>query len=277
MDWIVTLFTFIFGTIIGSFLNVVALRYNTGMGVNGRSKCFSCGKILHWVELMPLVSFILQVGKCRKCKTRISWQYPVVEAVAGILFVLILLKFPPLTLHEGIMTAIYLFITCLMTVITIYDIRHKIIPDSLVYTFAATAFVTIFIREPLIDTIPMMLGLHGSIWTSWGLDIIAGPICALPFALIWLFSKGKWMGLGDAKLILGIGWLLGLSEGVSAVVLAFWIGAAVSILWMKFSYGEFRRRFEIPFAPYLIIGMYIVLFTDLQVIDIVDFLAILMS
>lgn len=85
------------------------------------------------------------------------------------------------------------------------------------------------------------------------------------------------MGLGDAKLILGIGWLLGLSEGISAITLAFWMGAVISILWMKFAFGELRRRYEIPFAPYLIIGMYIVLLTDMQVINIVDFLGILMS
>lgn len=277
MNWLVIFFTFIFGSIIGSFLNVVSLRYNTGMGINGRSRCFSCGKTLRWIELVPILSFLWQVGKCRKCKTKISWQYPLVEAVAGILFVLILLKFPPLNLREGIMTAIYLFVTCLMTVITIYDVKHKIIPDSLSYTFAFVAFISIFIREPLVDNFSTVIGFHEPMWATFGVSVLAGPICALPFALIWLFSRGRWMGLGDAKLILGIGWLLGLSEGISAITLAFWIGAVISILWMKFSFGEFRRRYEIPFAPYLIIGMYIVLLTDMQVINIVDFLGILMS
>ena len=277
MDWLIIFFTFVFGTIIGSFLNVVSLRYNTGMGVNGRSRCFSCGKTLRWMELVPILSFVWQMGKCRKCETRISWQYPLIEAVAGLLFVLILLKFPPLNLREGIMTAIYLFVTCLMTVITIYDVKHKIIPDSLSYTFALVAFASIFIREPLVDNFSTVLGFHEPLWATLGVAVLAGPICALPFALIWLFSKGRWMGLGDAKLILGIGWLLGLSEGISAIILAFWIGAVISILWMKFSFGEFRRRYEIPFAPYLIIGMYIVLLTDMQVINIVDFLGILMS
>ncbi|NDE68410.1 prepilin peptidase, partial [bacterium] len=84
MDWLIIFFTFVFGTIIGSFLNVVSLRYNTGMGVNGRSRCFSCGKTLRWMELVPILSFVWQMGKCRKCETRISWQYPLIEAVAGL-------------------------------------------------------------------------------------------------------------------------------------------------------------------------------------------------
>lgn len=244
--------SFIFGTIIGSFLNVVSLRYNTGMGIGGRSRCFSCGKGLKWLELIPLVSFLVQKGACKKCKTKISWQYPLVEFVSGALFVLILLKFPPVDLISTITAAIYLFITCIMVVITVYDMKHKIIPDPLVYAFDLIALVSVFMHTG-----------QSLFWT-----LIAGPLCALPFALIWFFSKGKWMGLGDAKLVLGIGWLLGLSSALSAITLAFWIGAGVSVLWMFVRFGKLRGRFEVPFAPYLILGMYLVLIFGISVINI---------
>ena len=74
---------FIFGTLIGSFLNVVIFRLNTGKGVGGRSMCMNCGKTLHAHELVPVLSYIFQLGKCRGCKTKISIQYPVVEAITG--------------------------------------------------------------------------------------------------------------------------------------------------------------------------------------------------
>lgn len=249
------IFSFILGTLIGSFLNVVALRYNTGMTLNGRSKCFSCGKNLSWHELIPIFSFLVQKGTCRTCKSKISWQYPFVEILAGFCFLMIFYVFPPVTLGASIITVFYLFITCILLIITIYDIKHKIIPDVLVYTFIIVAFIKLFISPDITFMIP-------SLW-----DILAGPILALPFAMMWLLSKGTWMGLGDAKLVLGIGWVLGLVSGISAIVLAFWVGAIISVIWMMVVMKEFKSHYEIPFGPYLILGMYLVLFFGIRVID----------
>ncbi len=248
-------FSFVLGTLIGSFLNVVALRFNTGMTLRGRSKCFSCGKNLEWYELVPVFSFLFQNGKCRKCKSLISWQYPTIEILGGILFILIFYYFPPFTVEAGVNTLFYLFITCLLLIITIYDIKHKIIPDSLAYTFAAIAFIKLFFAPDLSCIIPTTSAL------------IAGPLLALPFFLMWLISKGTWMGLGDSKLVLGIGWTLGLMSGLSAIVLAFWIGAVVSVVWMYVVFRKVKSRYEIPFGPYLVIGMYIVLFWGIRVIE----------
>jgi leader peptidase (prepilin peptidase)/N-methyltransferase len=255
MQNIFIIFSFILGTIIGSFLNVVALRFNTGMTLKGRSKCFSCGKNLEWHELIPLFSFMFQKGECKKCSSKISWQYPVIELLAGVLFLLIFYYFPPVDLVSSINTVFYLIITCILLVITIYDVKHKIIPDSLVYTFAFITFAKLFISPDLSIALPNTL------------DLIAGPALALPFALIWLFSKGTWMGLGDAKLVLGIGWTLGLVAGISAITLAFWIGAVLSVLWMYIVMKKFKAKYEIPFGPFLILGMYLVLFFGIRVID----------
>ncbi len=253
------IFSFILGTLIGSFLNVVALRYNTGMTLNGRSKCFSCGKNLTWHELIPVFSFLFQKGKCKKCKGKISWQYPTIEIIAGILFAMIFFVFPPTTIEASFNTLFYIFITCLLLIITIYDVKHKIIPDPLVYTFSAIALAKLFIAPDLSFAMPSVLA------------ILSGPILALPFALMFLFSKGTWMGLGDAKLVLGIGWVLGFFMGISAIVLAFWIGALVSVTWMYIVFRKMKSRYEIPFGPYLILGMYLVLLFGIQVIDLRPF------
>jgi leader peptidase (prepilin peptidase)/N-methyltransferase len=246
---------FIFGTLIGSFLNVVIARYNTGMTLGGRSKCFSCNKTLRWFELVPIFSFIAQGAACIRCKSKISWQYPIIEAGVGVLFLLIFWYFPPTSLAASFTTVFYLLITSLLIVITVYDAKHKIIPDPLVYTFALLAFLKLFVAADLSFIIP-----------SWW-QILAGPLLALPFALLWLISKGTWMGLGDAKLTLGIGWVLGLGAGISSIILAFWIGAIISVLWMWISFKKFKTKYEIPFGPYLILGMYLVLFFHIRVLD----------
>ena len=254
MESIFTLFSFILGVIIGSFLNVVALRHNSGMTLHGRSKCFSCDKKLSWYELIPVFSFIWQKGKCSECKSKISWQYPIVEILAGIIFVLIFYFYPPLSIQSSINTIFYLIVTCLLLVITVYDIKHKIIPDVWVYTFTLLSLVKMFISPELGFMIPPVL------------DLLAGPILAAPFAFLWYISQGKWMGLGDAKLILGIGWLLGLEAGLSAITISFWIGAIVSVIWVYVVFRKMKLRYEIPFGPYLVLGMYFVLFTGIRVI-----------
>ena len=256
MDTLSLVLSFIFGTVVGSFLNVVSLRFNTGTGIGGRSKCMSCGNQLTWKELVPLFSFIFQRGACRKCRSKISWQYPMVEFMAGAIFVLIFLIFPPTTSLLAAKTFFYVLATCLLLVIAAYDIKHKIIPDSFVYAFAVAALVSLFVGGSSWFQIPGFYALF------------AGPLLAVPFALIWVVSRGTWMGLGDAKLVLGIGWILGIDAGVNAIILAFWIGAVVSVIWLFSTYKRFKPKTEIPFGPYLILGMYIVLLFGIQVMDV---------
>jgi leader peptidase (prepilin peptidase)/N-methyltransferase len=256
MPTISLVLSFIFGTIVGSFLNVVSLRFNTGVGIGGRSKCMSCGNTLTWKELIPLFSFLVQKGSCKKCKTKISWQYPLVEFIAGAIFVIIFFVYPPFDIESAIHTLLYVIITCILLVISVYDIKHKIIPDQFSYTFSALAVLTLFVGGSSMWHIP-------DFW-----QLIAGPLLASPFALIWLVSRGTWMGLGDAKLMLGIGWLLGISAGINAIIISFWIASIVSVIWLLFTYKKFKPRTEIPFGPYLILGMYLVLLFGAQVIDV---------
>src|SRR4051812_36221267 len=111
------IFAFIFGTIIGSVLNVVAARYNTGMTFGGRSKCFSCNKTLTWIELIPIISFVAQGAACKRCRSKISWQYPLVEAGTGVMFALIFWFFPPASVQASFSTLFYLIITSILIVI----------------------------------------------------------------------------------------------------------------------------------------------------------------
>ena len=243
---------FILGTIIGSFLNVVAIRYNTGRSNGGRSSCYSCNKALSWHELFPVFSFIFLRGRCRHCKSKISWQYPLVELTTGLIFLGLFLflnnSYSILFPSYFILYTYYAIIFCLLIVISIYDFRHKIIPDSFSYAFS------------LISTIHLFFG------NTSGWDFLAGPIFFLPFYLIWRISDGKWMGLGDGKLVLGIGWLLGLIDGLSAIVLAFLVGAAVALCAMAYqkivSHPRHSLHFksEIPFGPFLILGTILIFF-----------------
>ena len=259
---------FIFGSIVGSFLNVLILRYNTGVSImKGRSFCFSCGKKLGPLELIPILSFIIQKGRCQGCQSKISWQYPVVEFITGALFVGVFIKYLGLIgLFFDIWSVlIALAVMAVLVSIAVYDFKHKIIPDGLVIAFGLLAIFKIIADLFLTSSFSTEIKTH-LIWY-----LLAGPILALPFFFIWLFSRGQWMGLGDPKLILGIGWFLGPIFGLSAVILAFWMGALyglVLIVLSKFSWHGLKidGKTEVPFAPFLILGFLLVFFFQIDIL-----------
>jgi len=247
MTTILAIIFLVFGLIIGSFLNVVIFRLNTEKGFHGRSKCMNCRKQLCWYELFPIFSFLFLGGRCKTCKTKISLQYPLVELLTGVVFALLFLKFQNIFYTDALIfagtMAYYASMFSLLIVIAIYDIRHKIIPDILALVFGVLAFVGLFLFSSF--------GFNPHIPTI--LEFLAGIIIAVPFALVWLLSKGVWMGLGDAKLAIGLGWLLGLSRVLSGVVVSFWSGAIIGLLLIAFS-KKHSVKSEIPFAPFLVLG-----------------------
>jgi prepilin signal peptidase PulO-like enzyme (type II secretory pathway) len=253
---------FALGTIIGSFLNVVIYRFNTGKPISrGRSICMTCNKTLRWYELIPVFSFLIQSGKCRRCASSISHQYPMVELVTGLIFVFLSLHFLPILEYSQSayvsVLILFMFLFSLLVVITVYDLRHKIIPDALVYTYALFSFLSVFVNQ---------IGV-GSLFikpTMW--NLLAGPVLAIPFALIWLVSKGRAMGLGDSKLILGIGWMLGISLGCSALIFSFWAGAIIGVLGIVLSKKGMNMKTEIPFAPFLVFGALIAFFFHVDIL-----------
>jgi leader peptidase (prepilin peptidase) / N-methyltransferase len=229
-------------------------------------------------ELIPLLSFLIQRGKCRKCSSKVSWQYPLIELLTGLLFVLITFTYIPQDVSGAALLAAHLVIACLLVVILIYDAKHKIIPDPLVYTFIALTGIMLFIggdtsgNAAISAASEVSQAFHMPTLSA----VLAGPLLFIPFALIWRLSKGRAMGFGDAKLAWGMGWSVGLAQGISAVVFAFWIGAAVGIT--KIIIDRIRSsgrphitmKSEIPFAPFLIIGLYVALWIGADIYH-VDF------
>ncbi|MES2416464.1 MAG: prepilin peptidase [Patescibacteria group bacterium] len=257
MTLAITIILFIYGLVIGSFLNVVICRYNTQKTFGGRSACMSCNKTLCWYELIPLGSFLIQGGKCRGCKSKISIQYPMVEMIVGFIFAVIFLKYQDLfwnnTFNFSVLLAYYATLFSILIVISVYDIKHKIIPDlmSLIFSIITFAGIFLFSGENLSLHIPTLSAF------------LAGPLLALPFAFLWFVSRGTWMGFGDAKLALGLGWMLGITVGFSAVLMSFWIGGIISVFLLLFS-KKYKIKSELPFAPFLVLGTIVVFLFNLN-------------
>lgn len=253
----------ILGAAIGSFLNVVLYRYGALSISKGRSMCLTCGTTLCKRDLIPVLSFLLLKGKCRSCSAKIDRQYILVELATGILTALAAYMFLGSELTQ---TSIALFfvlafaIIPLLVLIFVYDMKHQIIPDRWSYSFAVAALV---FQALMAGGIP-----HISV-------ILAGLLLALPTFFLHFFSKGAWMGLGDVKLFLGVGFFLGPIFALSGFMLSFWIGAVVSLAIMfldtrsNLSWGS-----KVPFGPFIIIATLVVFFTQIDIARVADILAL---
>ncbi|MBN2093793.1 MAG: prepilin peptidase [Candidatus Zambryskibacteria bacterium] len=263
---------FLFGTALGSFVGVIADRYNTGLPFfKGRSICFSCNTKLKNKDLFPIFSFLFLKGRCRYCQAKIPISAIIIEIIMGILVVLVAfetgflsLELRAWSLEMGIS---FLLITALFSIIlliSIYDLKHFIIPDAFLIAF----FVFALSFKLLALSLPAIL-----------FNLVTGIILALPFLLIFLISKGRWFGFGDVKYIAVLGFFLGPAMGLSAIILAFWIGAVFSVLVLLikkikshinlplFS-NNFTIKSEIPFGPFLSLGIILSFLLNLDIFQI---------
>ena len=208
--------------------------------------------------------------------------------LTGVLFGAVYLLYAPLLLINPALflfdVSIALIVMSLLVLITVYDLRHKIIPDLFSYTFAAVTFIAMFLRlETAVNETPVgnFSGFALYLAIPEMSHLFAGIILAFPFYFLWLVSRGRWMGLGDAKLALGIGWFLGLAKGGTAIIYGFWIGAVVSILLIvaqkiyvrklnKKGSTSITMKSEIPFAPFLIAGLLIVYFFGYNMFSVLE-------
>lgn len=276
MKAVFVIMVFVLGAALGSFGNVLVYRLRSGVTLGGRSRCLSCGKTLGVRHLVPIFSYIFQRGKCAYCGSRISAQYPFVEVAAGLLAVaafwrsgldLLMPSALPVTLF-----VIDLVLWELLLVIAVYDLRHKIIPDSfaLLLSVLGLARALVALTGSAGATPAFDLNAVAAEWWSPWLNLAAGPLLALPFALLWLLSRGRAMGLGDAKLAVGLGFAFGLGYGLTGIVLGFWIGALMSfalLLITRFrrNSGGITMKSELPFAPFLVLGTLVTYIFDLNI------------
>ncbi len=237
---------FILGCVIGSFLNCVIYRMESKKSfTKGRSFCPKCQHTLAWYDLIPVFSFILLKAKCRYCKKKISWQYPALEIATGLLLIL---NFKFLILNQililnfkFLITAVYLLIiNSLLILIFIYDLKHYIIPDKLVFSAIGLALVFGILNGSLLNF------------------IIAGLVASGFFFLIWLVSQGKWMGFGDVKLTLFMGLFLGWPNILVSLFFAFVSGSVIGLVLIVLQ--KKKMKSEVPFGPFLIAGTFFALF-----------------
>ena len=251
--WLIYFFVFLFGLVVGSFLNCVIYRLalpnfslkNLG-GLKNRSYCPHCKKTLSWQDLIPVLSFLILRGRCRHCRQKISWQYPLVEIATGLLFLLIFnfqfSIFNEFSIFNFLKLIYYWTIACFLIVVFVYDLKHYIIPDQIVYPAILVSDIWYFISG--IFDIYTKYEILNTIYSAFG--------AALFFLLIVLISRGKWMGVGDIKLAFFMGLILGFPNILVAIFSAFFIGAIIGIGLM--TAGRKTMKSEIPFGPFLVTG-----------------------
>lgn len=277
---------FSLGLAFGSFLNVVSLRYEPGQRlldlkiIGGRSRCPHCQKTLKWYELMPLLSFLIQKGKCRSCGIRLSFQYPLVELLGGLIFVFVPLSLYKLfIIHDSlfiIQASLWLLIFILFLLLSIIDFRNYVIPDSINLSLAGLGIILAGLSQisdygfKISDFDFSFLGhysmLFGQIENIWSNRFSAALLAAVFFGAIIILTRGRGMGWGDFKLAGALGLIFGWPDILLIFILAFIVGAiAVAPLLLR---KQKTMKDVVPFGPFIIIGASLIFFFGKQIIDI---------
>jgi len=223
---------FIFGLILGSFLNAVIFRLYSKESIwLKRSHCVTCNHQLNHWDLIPVFSFIFLWGKCRYCSAKISWQYPVVELVTGLSFVLLAQNFG---LNGANVTLLLnLILICFLIVIGVYDLKHYLILDKVIFPAMLVAILrNAFSGQDLL--------LEG---------ILAGFLVSGFFAFQFFVSGGKWIGFGDVKFGLFLGNFLGIKLSIVMLMLAYFSGAFIGVTLVVFGWKQLGSK--LPFGLFL--------------------------
>ncbi len=262
---------FIAGLIVGSFLGVVNYRLKTAEDIIFKgSYCPHCKHKIRWYDNIPLLSFILLSGRCRECKKRISWEYPLIELLTGFLFAAAAWKFfgsviagfgagteRTLGMSDVIELSFWLFVISYLIVIFFHDLDYMMIPDVIVYPAVLVTFlykIYRYIQSPL-----GIADLKAPITSSLLGAILAGLFF---FALVWV-SKGKWMGGGDIKLGFLAGLIVGWPKIIFVLFFAYMIGSVVSLILVAAKKKTWKS--QVPFGPFLVSAVLIVMFFAEQI------------
>lgn len=234
---------FILGTLLGSFTNVVIYRLPKHESiVLPRSRCPHCGTLIRPWDNIPLISFLFLGGRCRFCRTPISWRYPLVELLGGIIVLLVWIHISSGT-EDGMM-AILEFLGevafgLMMLAIFFIDLEHRIIPNAISYPGLVLGLLLAIPQGRLLDATLSAIGAGGA------------------FLLIAILSRGG-MGGGDVKLAALMGAFLGWPMIAVALMLAFLLGAGTGLLLLALRRDT--RKTAIPFGPAMAVGAVVALF-----------------
>ncbi len=228
---------FIFGSIIGSFLNCLVWRLkNKKNFISERSLCPACERKLEWYENIPLFGYLFLKGRCRTCQAKIPLYYFLMEFFTGALFVFVW-WFNYNSFYFSLYNLIFeLFIASVLVFIFLYDALYKEILPEVIWATTGVVFVRLLFLER-----PEYFSIFYGILFGFGF-----------FALQYIISKGRWIGGGDVRFGVLIGALLGIGKTIVALLFSYWLGALVgiSLIVMK----KKKIGSEIPFGTFLVIG-----------------------
>ncbi|PIR85203.1 hypothetical protein COU15_02240 [Candidatus Kaiserbacteria bacterium CG10_big_fil_rev_8_21_14_0_10_45_20] len=271
IDIVLPSLVFLFGVVVGSFVNVLIMRFGFTERTRHRSSCQSCATQLAWYEMVPILSYLFLGGKCGHCKSALSVQYPIVETLVGILFFTSWYTLDPPSSIVGLLSLLTLFFFwATFVVIVVYDIRHTLIPLLFAWTLIASAVVfriLLALQSGTID--PLVGGAVGALVAS----VILGGIV--------LVTRMRGMGIGDIYIGVALGVLFGGLQALDVLILSFWVGALVGIILMvaqRFSplasllgsRAGLTMKSEVPFVPFVFIGAVLGMFTNVSAFLLVD-------
>ncbi len=232
MELLIFILIFLLGLCVGSFCNVLIYRIpKEEEFVKTPSHCMTCGHELKWYELIPLVSWLAQGGKCRSCGVKLSPQYPMVEAFNGIMWLVTAVIF----WGDWLTVVLYCGLFSMLMVLSVIDWRTYTIPNGI--------NLVIFI----LGVVRLVTNLN-----HWGMYVIGMVSVSLVFLLLHILTHGNGLGMGDVKLVAAAGLLLGWKQMLLAVLLGSLLGAVIHSLRMK--RGADRK---LAFGPYLAVGIWI--------------------
>lgn len=233
-----TLLIFIYGLIIGSFLNVLIYRIPREESIAWPgSHCTSCNHSLSWYDNIPLFSYLVLKGKCRYCKTKILSLYPIVESLNAVIYIIMYLKF-----GFGLDFIFYSLMSSILLAVIFIDLKEMIIPDSLVLSILALSIIHKALNY-------FLYGISPNLISSFLGLLVAGGL----FLAIVIISRGG-MGGGDVTLIGALGFVLGFKYIFLCIFLSFILGAIISIILLATKIK--KRKDPIPFGPFIVLGFF---------------------
>lgn len=234
---------FVLGAVLASFVGVVTGRMHTGQSpARGVSRCDCCGKALGPLSLIPILSYAASGGRARCCGARISLLAPLAELALGTLYVLAYL-----TLGLTFALLPLLAALTLLAALVLYDLAHQILPPTLLALFVAAALVFALVTSPTLGAL-MQTGMYALAFAAF-------------FALLWMGSGGRAIGLADSPLVFGLALIAG-PMAFMGFLLSFWIGALVGIVLLAAPRSSATMKSEVPFAPFLALGFLLAYFTQ---------------